>query len=41
MAATRFTRAVAWQNTPDALLPDELKESNPLSIPRMVDGKRC
>jgi len=41
MAATRFTRAVAWQNTPDALLPDELKESNPLGIPRMVDGKRC
>jgi NADP-dependent aldehyde dehydrogenase len=41
MAATRFTRAVAWQNTPDALLPDELKESNPLGISRMVDGKRC
>jgi alpha-ketoglutaric semialdehyde dehydrogenase len=41
MAATRFTRAVAWQSTPDALLPDELKESNPLGIPRMVDGKRC
>lgn len=41
MAANRFTRAIAWQNTPDALLPDELKESNPLSIPRMVDGKHC
>jgi 2,5-dioxopentanoate dehydrogenase len=41
MAAYRFVRPVAWQNTPDALLPDELKESNPLGIPRMVDGKRC
>lgn len=41
MAATRFTRAVAWQNTPDTLLPDELKENNPLGIPRMIDGKRC
>ncbi len=40
MAASRFTRAVAWQNTPDHLLPDELKEQNPLGIPRMVDGKR-
>jgi len=41
MAAYRFTRPVAWQNTPDALLPDELKENNPLGIPRMVDGKHC
>ncbi len=40
MAASRFTRAVSWQNTPDHLLPDELKEANPLGIPRMVDGKR-
>lgn len=39
MAASRFARAVAWQNTPDDLLPDELKEANPLGIPRMVDGK--
>ena len=41
MAAYRFTRPVAWQNTPDALLPEELKEGNPLGIPRMVDGKHC
>lgn len=41
MAAYRFTRPVAWQNTPDALLPDELKENNPLGIPRLVDGKHC
>lgn len=38
-AIERFTRAVAWQNAPDPILPDELKESNPLSIRRMVDGR--
>ena len=38
-AIERFTRPVAWQNAPDAVLPDELKESNPLGIRRMVDGR--
>jgi NADP-dependent aldehyde dehydrogenase len=38
-AIERFTRPVAWQNAPDDMLPDELKESNPLGIRRMVDGK--
>jgi len=33
-AIERFTRPVAWQNAPDAILPDELKESNPLGIRR-------
>ena len=37
-AIERFTRLVAWQNAPDAALPDELKESNPLGISRLVDG---
>lgn len=37
-AIERFTRPVAWQNAPDAVLPNELKESNPLNILRMVDG---
>jgi 2,5-dioxopentanoate dehydrogenase len=37
-AIERFTRPVAWQNAPDAVLPDELKESNPIGIRRMVDG---
>ncbi len=37
-AIERFTRPVAWQNAPDELLPDELKESNPLGIRRLVDG---
>ena len=38
-AILRFTRPVCYQNFPDALLPDELKESNPLSIWRLVDGE--
>jgi len=37
-AIERFTRPVAWQNAPDSILPDELRESNPLAIRRMVDG---
>ncbi len=31
-AIKRFVRPVAFQNFPDSLLPDELKESNPLKI---------
>lgn len=38
-AIKRFVRPVAYQDCPDALLPDELKESNPLGIRRVVDGK--
>jgi len=38
-AIDRFSRLVCYQNFPDAALPDELKESNPLGISRMVDGK--
>ena len=34
MAIYRFTRPVCWQDCPDALLPDELKDTNPLSIQR-------
>lgn len=37
-AISRFLRPVAYQNLPDALLPDALKEANPLRIPRRVDG---
>jgi len=37
-AIDRFLRPVTFQSTPDALLPDELKESNPLGVPRTVDG---
>ncbi|MFJ2738739.1 aldehyde dehydrogenase (NADP(+)) [Streptomyces sp. NPDC087440] len=39
-AAERWLRPVAYQNTPDALLPPELRESNPLNLPRVVDGRR-
>lgn len=38
-AIERFSRLVCFQNFPDASLPDELKEENPLHITRLVDGK--
>ncbi|MBL7871565.1 MAG: aldehyde dehydrogenase (NADP(+)) [Cyclobacteriaceae bacterium] len=38
-AIKRFVRPVAFQNFPDALLPDELKDSNPLKIWRLFDGE--
>ena len=34
MAIYRFTRLVCWQDCPDTLLPDELKDGNPLGIQR-------
>jgi NADP-dependent aldehyde dehydrogenase len=39
-AITRFTRPVCYQDFPDVLLPEELKDGNPIGIWRMVDGKR-
>lgn len=38
-AIDRFVRPICFQNTPDALLPDELKNANPLGIPRLVNGQ--
>ncbi len=38
-AIKRFVRPVAFQNFPDSLLPDELKESNPLKIWRYRNGE--
>jgi len=38
-AIERFTRLVCYQNAPEKVLPDELKDGNPLGITRMVDGK--
>jgi len=35
----RFVRPVAYQDFPQAALPDELKDENPLGIWRMVEGK--
>jgi NADP-dependent aldehyde dehydrogenase len=38
-AITRFARLVCFQNFPDLALPDELKDSNPLALWRIVDGE--
>jgi NADP-dependent aldehyde dehydrogenase len=38
-AIFRFTRPVCYQGFPDEALPEELKDSNPLGIWRMVDGE--
>ncbi len=39
-AIERWLRPVTYQNTPEALLPPELREDNPLGLPRRVDGRR-
>ncbi|MET9050547.1 aldehyde dehydrogenase (NADP(+)) [Streptomyces bacillaris] len=38
LAIERFLRPVAYQDVPDALLPDELRDGNPLGVWRRVDG---
>jgi NADP-dependent aldehyde dehydrogenase len=37
-AIRRFVRPVAYQNTPQDLLPPALRNNNPLGITRLVDG---
>ncbi|MEV7415113.1 aldehyde dehydrogenase (NADP(+)) [Streptomyces sp. NPDC089919] len=37
-AIERWLRPVAYQSVPDALLPPELQEANPLGLPRRLDG---
>lgn len=37
-AVERWLRPVTYQNTPEDLLPPELREDNPLGLPRRVDG---
>ncbi len=37
-AIERFVRPICFQNCPDSLLPDALKNANPLGISRLVDG---
>jgi NADP-dependent aldehyde dehydrogenase len=37
-AIKRFVRPVSFQNFPDGLLPDELKNGNPLGIWRLTNG---
>ncbi|PWK27335.1 NADP-dependent aldehyde dehydrogenase [Arcicella aurantiaca] len=38
-AIKRFVRPASYQSFPDSLLPDELKQNNPLNIWRMVDNE--
>ena len=38
-AIKRFVRPACWQNWDDALLPDELKDSNPLGIWRLFNNE--
>jgi 2,5-dioxopentanoate dehydrogenase len=38
LAIERWLRPVAYQNLPSALLPEELRDGNPLGIPRLRDG---
>ena len=39
LAIERFLRPVCYQNCPDALLPDALKNANPLGLLRLLDGQ--
>jgi NADP-dependent aldehyde dehydrogenase len=39
MAMYRFARPVCYQGFPEAVLPAELRDENPLEILRMIDGK--
>jgi NADP-dependent aldehyde dehydrogenase len=39
-AIERWLRPVAYQDAPEALLPPELHDANPLGLPRRVDGRR-
>ena len=40
LAIDRFLRPVCFQNVPDALLPEVLKNANPLGIERLVNGEK-
>ncbi|WP_309044438.1 aldehyde dehydrogenase (NADP(+)) [Marinobacter sediminicola] len=39
-AIQRFLRPVCYQGIPQALLPDALRDGNPLAVSRLVDGAR-
>ena len=39
LAIDRFLRPVCFQNYPDSLLPDALKNANPLGLQRLIDGQ--
>lgn len=40
LAIDRFQRPVCYQNFPDTLLPDALKNGNPLGLMRLVNGEK-
>ncbi|MEC4020082.1 aldehyde dehydrogenase (NADP(+)) [Streptomyces sp. H27-D2] len=40
-AIERWLRPVAYQDTPPALLPPELRDDNPQRLPRRVNGRRA
>ncbi len=37
-AIRRFLRPVVWQNAPDWLLPEPLRDDNPLGVPQVIDA---
>lgn len=39
-AIERWLRPITFQNTPESLLPPELRDPNPLGVPRRTDGHR-
>ncbi|MBU9366062.1 aldehyde dehydrogenase (NADP(+)) [Burkholderia multivorans] len=39
LAINRFLRPVSYQDLPDSLLPDALRDTNPLGLNRRIDGK--
>ena len=39
-AILRFLRPVCYQDFPDSLLPEALKQDNPLALRRLLDGQR-
>jgi NADP-dependent aldehyde dehydrogenase len=39
-AIERFVRAVAWQDSPQSLLPEELRDANPAGISLILNGRR-
>jgi 2,5-dioxopentanoate dehydrogenase len=39
LSIERWLRPICHQNVPDQLLPDELKNANPLAIVRLINGR--
>ncbi|MFC3997921.1 aldehyde dehydrogenase (NADP(+)) [Nocardiopsis sediminis] len=39
LAIERFLRPVSYQDVPQELLPEELRDGNPAGLPRLVDGE--